>query len=334
MQVHRDINQLPRFKNAVITIGTFDGVHQGHLQIINQLKKEAKLIGGESVIITFHPHPRMVIRHEAQKNDNSIKLLNTLSEKIELLSRQEIDHLVIVPFTREFSNQSAEEYISHFLVKNFQPKIIITGYDHRFGKDRKGDYKMLEKYQSAFDYEVKEIPEHILHNVTISSTKIRQALIHGDIHTANEYLGYEYFFEGTVIEGNKIGRTLGYPTANLLIADAHKLIPAYGIYAVSANLETPGGLNAEAYSDKGLYKGMMSIGIRPTIGDDKIMIEVNIFDFDRDIYGETLRVHTKEYLRPEIKFENLDALKLQIDNDKIDTQKIFASDSTIENDTR
>jgi riboflavin kinase/FMN adenylyltransferase len=323
MQVHRDINHLPEFRNAVITIGTFDGVHLGHLQIINQLKKEALAIDGESVIITFHPHPRMVIRHEGKKDDNSVKLLNTLSEKIELLSRQGIDHLVVVPFTLEFSNQSAEEYISHFLVKNFQPKIIITGYDHKFGKDRKGDYKMLEKYQFDFGYEVKEIPEHILHNVTISSTKIRNALIHGDIHTANEYLGYDYFFEGKVIEGNKIGRTLGYPTANLFIEDAHKLIPAYGIYAVSVNLLKYLPDNPETTIEQQDLKGMMSIGIRPTIGDNKLMIEVNIFDFDKNIYGERLRIHTKEYLRSEIKFENLQELKLQIDRDKMETQKIF-----------
>lgn len=326
MQVHRDIHKLPEFKNAVITIGTFDGVHLGHLQIIHQLKKEAALINGESVIITFHPHPRMVLEHDRQKWDTSIKLLNTLDEKIELLSRQEIDHLVIVPFTPGFSNQTAEEYISHFLVKNFQPKIIITGYDHRFGKDRKGDYKMLEKYQAEFDYELKEIPEHILHNVTISSTKIRQALLHGDIQTANEYLGYEYFFEGKIIEGNKIGRTLGYPTANLLVEDPNKLIPAYGIYAVSADLKNNNGDTFGAFGEEGLYKCMMSIGIRPTIGDNKIMIEVNIFDFDENIYGQTLRVYTKAYLRPEIKFENLEDLRIQIDQDKKETQKIFNLD--------
>ena len=323
MQVHRDITNLPEFKNAVITIGTFDGVHLGHLQIIHQLTKEAKLINGESVIITFHPHPRMVIQQVRQKDDSSIKLLNTLAEKIELLSRQEIDHLVIVPFTAEFSNKTADEYISHFLVKNFHPKIIITGYDHKFGKDRKGDYKMLEKYQAEFNYEVKEIPEHILHNVTISSTKIRQALIHGDIETANEYLGYDYFFEGKVIEGNKIGRTLGYPTANLLIADKHKLIPAYGIYAVTTNLLNEDSENHETHPGKHFYNGMMSIGVRPTIGDNLVMIEVNIFDFDKDIYGETLRVHTKQYLRPEIKFHNLEELTLQIDKDKLETKKIF-----------
>ena len=171
MQVHRDINNLPFFKNAAITIGTFDGVHSGHLQIINQLKKEAQKDNGETVIITFDPHPRMILNQ--QSNKPPIQLLNTLPEKIELLNKQGIDHLVIVPFTVEFSNQSADEYIADFLVSKFKPKTIIIGYDHRFGKDRTGDYKLMEKYQQTFNYEVKEIPQHMLQHVTISSTKIR-----------------------------------------------------------------------------------------------------------------------------------------------------------------
>jgi len=179
MKVHRDINHLPQFVNAAITIGTFDGVHSGHCQIINQLKKEASINEGQSVIITFDPHPRMVVN--PKKDQQPIKLLNLLSEKIELLSKQEIDHLVIVPFTLDFSNQSAEEYISDFLVAKFHPKTIIIGYDHHFGKNRSGDYKLLEKYQEKYQYEVKEIPEHVLNHVTISSTKIRTALEEGDV---------------------------------------------------------------------------------------------------------------------------------------------------------
>ena len=191
MKVHRDINFLPEFINASITIGTFDGVHCGHAQIITQLKKEAEINEGESVIITFDPHPRMILN--ARKNQQPIKLLNTLSEKIELLSKQKIDHLVVIPFTDEFSNQSAEEYIADFLVAKFHPKTIIIGYDHHFGKNRSGDYKLLEQYQQEFNYDVKEIPAHVLDHVTISSTKIRQALESGDIGTANECLGYDYF---------------------------------------------------------------------------------------------------------------------------------------------
>ena len=243
MVVHTDIKNLPFFKNAVITIGTFDGVHTGHLQIIHQLKKEAVNINGESVIITFHPHPRMVIdaASQASSRDNyeELKLLNTLPEKIELLQKQNIDHLVIVPFTIAFSEQSAEEYIRDFLVSKFHPHTIITGYDHHFGKNRQGNYKLLEFYQSECNFKVKEIPEHVLHNVIISSTKIRHALEEGDINTANEYLGYSYFFEGKVIEGEKLGRTLGYPTANILITDKNKLVPGNGVYAVEVSINEP-----------------------------------------------------------------------------------------------
>lgn len=323
MKVHSDTNDLPLFKNAAITIGTFDGVHTGHLQIINQLKKEARKNNGESVIITFHPHPRMVIQSSLKdENKPSIKLLNTLPEKIELLCKHEIDHLVIVPFTKEFSNQSAQEYIRDFLVAKFHPKIIITGYDHRFGKDRKGDYKLLEKYQQEFNYEVKEIPEHVLRHVTISSTKIRQALIEGDTATANEYLGYDYFFEGEIIEGNKLGRTLGYPTANIYINDTNKLVPAYGVYAVTVSLIIE-SQNANDFIAEATCKGMMNIGIRPTIGDNKIMIEVNIFNFDKDIYGRTLRVYVKQYMRPEIKFNGLEELKAQLGIDKIEAERLL-----------
>ena len=193
------------------------------------------------------------------------------------MRKQEIDHLIIVPFTLEFSNQSAEEYISDFLVEKFHPKTIIIGYDHRFGKNRTGDYKLLEKYQEKFQYEVKEIPEHVLDHVTISSTKIRGALEEGDIQIAYDCLGYDYFFEGKVIGGNKLGRTLGYPTANLEIKDPNKLIPADGIYAVNLSLGKENEINS--FDPESFHQGMMSIGFRPTIGDDKRMIEVNIFDF-------------------------------------------------------
>ena len=319
MEVHRDIHHLPKFLNAAITIGTFDGVHSGHRQIINQLKKEASINEGESVIITFDPHPRMILN--PRKNQPPIKLLNTLSEKIELLRKQEIDHLIIVPFTLEFSNQSAEEYISDFLVEKFHPKTIIIGYDHRFGKNRTGDYKLLEKYQEKFQYEVKEIPEHVLDHVTISSTKIRGALEEGDIQIAYDCLGYDYFFEGKVIGGNKLGRTLGYPTANLEIKDPNKLIPADGIYAVNLSLGKEKETNL--FEPESFHQGMMSIGFRPTIGDDKRMIEVNIFDFKEDIYGRTVRVYVKYFMRKEEKFGNLEELKNQITIDEINAKKLL-----------
>jgi riboflavin kinase/FMN adenylyltransferase len=323
MQVHRDINNLPLFKNAVITIGTFDGVHTGHLQIIKQLKEEAEKINGESIIITFDPHPRMVISLEK----SPIHLLNTLDEKIELLDNKQIDHLVVVPFTKAFSEQPAEEYIEDFLVKKFRPHTIIIGYDHHFGNQRKGNYKLLEEFAPKFNFTVKEIPEHVLNQVTISSTKIREALLNSDLETANKFLGYDYFFEGIVIDGNRLGRTLGHPTANLNIKDNNKLIPGNGIYAVNvlvnSQWSTVNGKREIAHLTAGTlhYKGMMSIGIRPTLANSERTIEVNIFDFDKDIYGETMRVYVKKYLREEKKFDNLDELKKAIDQDKIEALK-------------
>jgi len=323
MQVHRSTENLPLFTNAVITIGTFDGVHTGHLQIIQQIKKEAEHVGGDSVIITFHPHPRIIINASLEKNE-SVKLLNTLQEKIELLEKQNIDHVVIVPFTPAFSEQSAEEYITNFLVATFHPHTIIIGYDHRFGKNRQGDYKLLESYQSQYNFKVIEIPEHVLHHVTISSTRIRQALEKSDMATANEYLGYSYFFEGKVVGGDKIGRTLGYPTANIEITDENKLIPGNGIYAVEVSVASES--NVQNVLGNGKIKhnarytehlqGMMSIGFRPTVGGTKRVIEVNIFNFDQSIYGKTIRVYVKYFLREEINFNSLEALKDQMALDK------------------
>ena len=304
MQVHRNIDALPLIPNAVVTIGTFDGVHAGHKQIINQLREETKRVGGQSVLITFHPHPRKVLAGDGKP----IQLINTLDEKIELLAGQGLDHLVIVPFTKEFSNLSADEYVHDFLIGKFHPHTVIIGYDHRFGHDRKGDYLLLEKYAAHSGFKLKEIPAYVIDSLTVSSTRIREAIRSGNIHTAHELLGYDFFFEGKVITGNKLGRTLGYPTANLALNEEEKLIPGDGIYAVFAY--------ARASATEGKLKGMMSIGIRPTIGDNKRMIEVNLFDFDEDIYGQTLRVYVKAYMRPEVKFEGLDALKEQLHKDK------------------
>jgi len=326
MQVHRDINNLSFFRNAVVTIGTFDGVHTGHLQIIQQLKGQAESINGEGVIITFEPHPRMVISSDKIE----IELLNTLNEKIELLEKKDIDHLVIVPFTKEFSEQLAEKYIKEFLVEKFHPHTIIIGHDHHFGNERKGNYKLLEAYAEEFNFYVKEIPEHVLNQVTISSTKIRKALLNCDIETANQFLGYEYFFEGEIIEGDKIGRTIGYPTANLQLIDKNKLVPGDGIYAVQLTISNKqlaiGNKQiVDRTSDMVYFKGMMSIGIRPTIGRSKRTIEVNIFDFDKDIYGQTVRVYVKKYLREEKKFSGLEELKAAIAKDKINALEYFLS---------
>lgn len=309
MKVHYDIGHLPLFKNAVITIGTFDGVHMGHRQIIDKLKQEAKAIEGETVIVTFHPHPRKVVSSTIL----GIRLINTLEEKIELLEGLGIDHLVVVPFTDAFANQQAEDYVQHFLVEKFRPHTVIIGYDHRFGKERKGDYLLLEKLAPVFNYQLKEIPKHVLDEVGISSTKIREALLNGKIEIADRLLGYEFFFSGTVIHGDKLGRKLGYPTANLKMADEEKIIPGNGIYAVYASL--PG--NSQR------LKGMMSIGFRPTVDGKKRVIEVNLFDFNEEIYGLTLKVYVKKYLRQEVKFDSLDELVKQIDQDKIDSLEVL-----------
>ena len=303
MQIHRDIANLPGFSNAVITIGTFDGVHLGHKQIIDNLKTEAANAGGESVIITFHPHPRKVVSSVI----TGVRLINTLAERIELLEKTGIDHLVIVPFTDYFASQTAEEYIKDFLVDKFKPHTIIIGYDHRFGKERTGDYKLMEEKAGVYNYKLKEIPEHILNTIKVSSTNIRNAILHSNIEEANNFLGYDFFFEGEVFNGDKIGRTIGYPTANLKSTDEEKIALGDGIYAVYATVEGE------------TYKGMMSIGFRPTVNGKVRVTEVNIFDFVKEIYGQTIRITVKKYLRSEVKFDGLEALKEQLHKDKDDS---------------
>jgi riboflavin kinase/FMN adenylyltransferase len=305
MRVHRELaGSLPEFRRAVITIGTFDGVHLGHRQIIKQMKAEAARIDGETVIITFHPHPRKII----SSVPGDVKLLNTLNEKIALLDAAGIDHLVVVPFDHVFANQTAEQYVTDFLYKYFKPHTVIIGYDHRFGKGREGNYELMDAYGKQLGFEVKEISEQLMNEIVISSTRIRRSLMENDIETANGFLGYPYFFEGVVIEGNKLGRTIGYPTANLHISSEEKLIPGNGVYAVEVKSQK---------SEVKSLQGMMNIGVRPTVDGKKRVIEVNIFDFDEDIYGQTLQVHLHHYLRGEVKFNGLEELKEQLQKDKL-----------------
>lgn len=306
MKIHRDIDNLPFFKNSVITTGTFDGVHKGHLKIIEQVKQEASELHGESVLITFHPHPRLILQG---RHSGELKLLSTFEEKMELLEKNEVDHVIVIPFTKEFSETEPEDYISEFLVKKLRAKCIITGYDHHFGKDRKGDFRLLIELGRRYHFTVKEIPEIVLEEIIVSSTRIRSALTNGDIHIANEFLGYNYFLDGTVVPGNKLGATLGYPTANIHVENEHKLIPRYGIYVIGVSK-----LNGE--NDDTIHPGVMSIGIRPTISDNRETIEANIFDFNGDLYGRKLRIHFLKYIRPELKFENLDLLKQKMQEDE------------------
>ncbi len=305
MLVHLNINDLPLFRNAIVTIGTFDGVHTGHQQIIAQLKEEAERLNGETVIITFHPHPRKVV------STKNIHILTTLDEKARLLEAQGIGHLVVVPFDEGFARQSADAYVQDFLYQYFKPRMVIIGYDHRFGKDRSGDYHLMEAYGKRLGFEIKEIPEHVLNNVTVSSTRIRSALLQGNIAGANGYLGYAYFFSGMVVEGNKLGRTIGFPTANLQPADPEKLVPGNGVYAVTVTISGEAG--------EPVYRGMMNIGVRPTVDGTHRMIEVHLLHFDRDIYGKTLCIAVHALLRHEVKFNGLDALKAQLAKDKLAT---------------
>jgi riboflavin kinase / FMN adenylyltransferase len=299
MQVHRSIDQLPRFQNSVITIGTFDGVHQGHQQIIEALKAEAQAVNGEAVIITFDPHPRKIVHPHTH-----LHLINTLEEKIELFSRTGIDHLVVVPFTKEFSDQPAEEYIENFLIGKFQPHSIIIGYDHHFGHERKGNFRLLENNAQHFNYKLLEIPKHVLDSIAVSSTKIRKAIQESHIETANKLLGYDFFFEGKVIHGDKLGRQLGYPTANLEYTSKEKIHLGHGVFAVHVEIEGE------------TKKGMLSIGDRPTLNRQGEKVEVNIFDFAQDIYGKVMRVIIRKFLREQVKYNSLDELIEQLHKDK------------------
>ncbi|MGZ5248026.1 MAG: bifunctional riboflavin kinase/FAD synthetase [Flavitalea sp.] len=306
MKVHHYSESLQPFNKTVLTIGTFDGVHLGHQKILAQLVEEATKIGGESAIITFHPHPRRVINTES-----SIQLINNIEERIELIHKAGIEHVVIVPFTESFSMLSAAEYVEEFLVKKFNPHTIIIGYDHHFGHGRQGNYKMLEDYQSKGYFELKEIPEHLINNNTVSATSIRNALLEGNIEEANKLLGYDFYFTGKVVPGDKLGRTIGYPTANLEIKDKGKIVPSNGVYAVSVKHHGRS------------YKGMMNIGMRPTVQGTTRRIEVNIFDFDKDIYDQDIRVEVHSFIRNEKKFSGLDELKEQLKKDKEEAIRLF-----------
>jgi riboflavin kinase/FMN adenylyltransferase len=303
MRVFQNLATLPKFKNAVITIGSYDGVHAGHQQIIKRLNDLAKEGNGESVLITFHPHPRLVL----SPNDTSLKLVTSVNEKIEVLKRYGIDNVVVVPFTKAFSEQTPLEYIQDFLVKYFQPKRIVIGYDHRFGNKRAGGIELLKELAFSFDYEVEEIRKHEVDDIAVSSTKIRNALLEGKIEKANSFLNYPFMMAGHVVHGKKIGTEIGYPTANLEVERQNKIIPKQGIYAVYV-----------LFNDK-RYKAMLYIGNRPTLNGQDQSIEVNLFDFNADLYGKTLYIEFVAHIREDAKFDSLEALKVQISKDKVAT---------------
>lgn len=310
MKVYEGIDKFNASRSSAVTIGTFDGVHLGHQKILKQLKEGAESIQGESVIFTFYPHPRMVLFPD----DDSLKLLSTEEEKRELLDKFGVDHLVIQPFTKEFSRITYIEYVRDILVTRLKVKKLIIGYNHHFGRNREGTFEELKKLAPVYGFELEKIPAQDINKVEISSTKIRKALDAGDVRTANKFLGYDYGMTGKVVRGKGLGKGLGYPTANIQIENKYKLIPANGVYAVMVN-----------YNEK-QYKGMMNIGVNPTVtANGPKTIEVNIFDFDKEIYDEKIRIFFKEKLRDEKKFSSMEELKKAIDGDKEKTLKILTA---------
>jgi len=295
----RNISKYKEEYPTVITIGTFDGVHIGHLKILNKIINHAKSTALKSSVLTFFPHPRMVLQ-----KDTNIKLLNTIDEKITILEKLGLDVLIIHPFTREFSRLTATEFVRDILVNTLNIKKVIIGYDHRFGRNRTANISDLITFGSTYNFTVDEIPAQEIDDVSVSSTKIRKALEDGDIETANSYLGYEYMLTGTIIKGKGIGKQLGYPTANLYIAEDYKLIPKNGAYVVNISI-----------ADKTIY-GMMNIGYNPTVNGTEKSIESHFFDFDADLYDQKIQINILVRLRDEHKFESIEALKAQLAKDK------------------
>lgn len=310
MKIYSGTDNFGPVSNPVVTTGTFDGVHLGHQRIIQRLKEVAQKEGGETVLLTFHPHPRLVLFP-----GTPLSLLTTQEEKAMLLERAGIDHLIVYPFTREFSQLSSNEFIRNILVERIGTKKLVIGYDHHFGHNREGSFEHLKEFGPVYGFTVEEIPAQDVDNVNVSSTRIRNALNSGNIAVANTYLGYQYFLSGTVVKGKQLGRTLGYPTANIQVQDPHKLVPADGIYAVKVG-----------YGNN-ILKGMLSIGMNPTVNGQSRTIEVNIFNFDKDIYGETITIWFHSRIREEVKFESLEAMVKQIDNDKEVSLRLLNSGS-------
>ena len=310
MQIHEGVEAPLPIERAVVTIGTFDGVHIGHQKILKRVVKQAKEVQGQSVVITFWPHPRLILNPE----DRSLRLINTFEEKAGLLEEAGIDHLVAIPFTKSFSEMSREAFVREVLMEKLHTKRLIIGYDHRFGKGREGDFQFLKDHEHNFGFRVEEISKQEVDDIAVSSTKIRKALQEGDVSLANTYLGKAYSLSGHVIEGNRLGRTLGFPTANLYVDAPYKLVPADGVYA--------GRVMAEGKP----YPCMVNIGKRPTIGDEKHSVEVHILGFEGNLYGKKLVVALHRRLREERKFDGLDALKQQLEEDKREVEAWFTND--------
>lgn len=299
MKLFHSINDFQSTKKTILTLGTFDGVHIGHKKILERITQNTENGRYESLVLTFFPHPRMVLQEKSE-----IRLLNTINEKIELLEETGIENLIVHPFDESFSRLTAEEFVHTILVDKFQIQKIIIGHDHRFGRNRTANIDDLIAFGKEYDFEVEQISAEEIQDVSVSSTKIRKALNEGNMALANEYLGYHYFLNGTVIKGKQLGRTIGFPTANIHIEEDYKLIPKIGVYVVKAII------NGETVF------GMMNIGFNPTVNGEKQTIEVHLFDFDQDIYDQNIKVSLLRYIREEQKFGSVDELKNQLHQDQ------------------
>lgn len=307
MKIYNCIKDFLPVENAIVTIGTFDGVHLGHQAIFNKMREDAKEIKGYTVVITFYPHPRIVLGLDS----TDLRFINTQEKKINRIEEAGIDFLIIVPFTKDFASLSSKEFIADFVVEKVNPVKIVTGYDHHFGKDREGGFALLSKMGEKHGFEVEKVEAQIVNDFKVSSTRIRKLLEAGKVKVANTFLGYEYSITGKVIKGQSIGRDMGFPTANIEVSDEYKLIAAVGVYACRVE-----------YMGK-LYKGMSNIGFRPTIDHGDLTIEVNIFDFDQQIYSEEITISFVDRMRDEFKFKNIKALQKQLEKDREHALKIL-----------
>jgi len=309
VEVHFDYSHYNAGK-AVITTGVFDGVHKGHVALFDRLNDVAQSIQGESVVVTFWPHPQLVL-----KQNSNTKLLNTLEEKLMLLRKSHIQHVVVIPFTAEFSALSSEEFISNILVDKLKVCYLLMGYNHHFGKDRRGNFELTQKLANQLKFKVEKVDAKIIDNENVSATLIRNTIIKGDMEAATRFLGYDYMISGTVMDGDKLGRTIGYPTANLKIDHDFKLVPKQGVYAVEVEISGT------------RYAGMLNIGYRPTIEANplQLYIEVHIINFIENIYGKRITLYFKQRIRNEIKFNSLNNLKQQLDEDKLKVIKILGA---------
>ena len=321
MRIINNSIQARNIKNAVVTTGTFDGVHLGHQAIFKEMRRLAQEIDGETVVVTFYPHPRQVLAIGTER----LRFICSQEEKLKKFEEYGIDNVVIIPFTKEFASTPSDEFVKNYIIERIHPAVIVVGYDHHFGKNRMGDYGMLIQLGEQYGFKTVQVEAQDINEVAVSSTKIRNFLWTGNVKAANELLGYPYSVTGTVVTGNKIGRTIGFPTANLDIPNEFMMINNPGVYA------------CQTVVDGKRYDAMANTGLRPTIGDradGDFIIEVNIFDFDGDLYGKSLKVWFIDRIRDEVKFKGLDALKNQLEQDRLEAKKILSLNRFFKEDRR